>query len=266
MRSATIIAFSLGIFCAVVTASQTVRAHSPLAPGLNELVILDPGQHERNLPAVILEEFGCLEGLLRVDIPPMVHVHRYYYSGSKEFQGPIVQGGPTVVVANHPKTGEQMYVNVTLPSGAPRIAHTAHGITYVYPNQRVAIHFQNFPFDSSKAVVKYHSGQGVGRTLAQTHHHVVDATKTHFQQSIVTQSLKGTAQGGGEILVGASQVVARTGSRILDGGGALVSALPGVPALRSASEQRAEARRAAEIRAADLRNRRNETQFVPTNR
>ena len=266
MRSAFNIAFSLVIFWAAVSTIHVAGAREPLVPGLNELVVLDPGQHERNLPAVILEEYECLDGILKVDIPPKVHVHRYYYSGDKEFQGPIIEGGPTVVVANHPKTSEPMYVNVSLPPGAPRIAHNVHGITYVYPHQRVAIHFQSFPFDSSKAVVKYHSGQGVSRTLYQTHQHVVAATKAQFQQSAVVQSLKGTAHGGGQIVVGAGQVVARTGSRILDGGAALMSTLPGIPALRSASEQRAETIQAAEIRGADLRKRVNETEFLPTNR
>ncbi len=40
---------------------------------------------------------------MKVDIAPTVHVHRYYYSGDKEIQGPIINGGPTVVVAITPK-------------------------------------------------------------------------------------------------------------------------------------------------------------------
>jgi hypothetical protein len=266
LRNALIITLSLAAVWATDSLGRVAAGHEPIVPGLNELVVLDPGLHERNLPPVILEEFEGVEGILRVDIPPKVHVHRYYYSGDKEFQGPIIQGGPTVVVANHPKTGEQMYVNVSLSPGAPRIAHSAHGITYVYPHQRVAIHFQQFPFDPTKAVVKYHSGQGVRRTWYQTRQHMVAATKAQFQQSAVVQSLRGTAHCGGDLVRGAGQVVARTGSRVLDGGSALIGSLPGVPALQSASEQRAEIIQAAEIRGADLRQRVNETEFLPTNR
>ena len=87
--------------------------------GLNELVVYDPGTHERGLPAVQLMPNNC--GNLGVEIPPAVHVHRYYYNGDKEFQGPIIQGGPTIVVANHPDNpGCTLYIRVNLPSGAPR--------------------------------------------------------------------------------------------------------------------------------------------------
>ena len=115
-----------------------VTAAEPIASGLNHLAIYDPGTHERGIPAVILEEIG---GQLAVDIPPMVHVHRYYYSGDKEIQGPIINGGPTIVVANHPRTGNRMYIDVVLPAGATKVAYNVHGITYVFDEQRVGIHF-----------------------------------------------------------------------------------------------------------------------------
>ncbi len=282
MRTGWLIAFFWMLAGSACLPGQPVRAQPSLSPGLNEVVILDPGQHEGHLPAVLLKElhgskegsfsegshggYAELERLLTVEIPPQVHVHRYYYSGDKEFQGPILQGGPTIVVATHPRTGEPMYVELTLRPGAPRIVHRKKGITYVYPDQRVTIHFQHFPFDSSRAVVKYHSGQGVRRTLGEARQQMVSRTQTHFQQSPVTQSLKNSAEGAGGLLHGMGQGVARTGSVLLDRTNELVSVLPGVQPLRSLGEQRAETRRAAEIRAADRLQQRAETVFVPTNR
>ena len=155
-RPVILLAALLCLCVAPAWAAETTEA------GLNDLVILDPGTHERGLPAV---EIKHVEGGREIDIPPKVHVHRYYYSGDKEFQGPIINGGPTVVVANHPKTGERMYIDVVLPAGAPRIAYNKHGITYVYPDKRVAVTFQHFPFDPNKSIVKIHHGQGLGRGI-----------------------------------------------------------------------------------------------------
>jgi hypothetical protein len=108
----------------------TISGHAkaePNAIGLHDLVVYDPGVHQQGLPSPQFKKSG--KGLT-VEIPPAVHVHRYYYSGDKEIQGPLIRGGPTVVVANHPKTGERMYIDVMLPAGAPTIVYNKSGITY----------------------------------------------------------------------------------------------------------------------------------------
>ena len=133
--------FMLALIC---IPKFSARAADNSDAGLNNLVILDPGKHERGLPAV---EVKPSPNGLQVEVPPTVHVHRYYYSGDKIYQGPIIQGGPIVIVAKHPKTGVQMNVNAVLPPGAPRIAYTRNSITYVYPDQRVEVKFRHFPFD-----------------------------------------------------------------------------------------------------------------------
>lgn len=244
-------------------ALPTASAREPDAPGLNDLVIYDPGTNERGLPGVVLDD---REGDLKIDIPPKVHVHRYYYSGDKEFQGPIIQGGPTIVVANHPKTGERMYVDVVLPAGAPRIAYNKYSITYVYPDQRVCLKFQHFPFNPEKAVVKYHAGQGIGRTIHQVRRHMVSHRKTHLRQSQLAQSFKEAATNTGDLVHGATRSTASAASKLLDGANSVVNLIPGVTPLRSMADQRAEGKKSAEIRGADLLKRRTETPFVPTNR
>ncbi|MFO0946707.1 MAG: hypothetical protein U1D30_12290 [Planctomycetota bacterium] len=46
-----------------------------------------------------------------------------------------------MIVANHPKSNERMYINVMLPSGTPVISYDKDSITYIYPNYRVKVCF-----------------------------------------------------------------------------------------------------------------------------
>ncbi len=154
--------------------------------GLNDLVIMDPGKHERGLPAVLVT---YMNEHPEIEIPPTLHVHRYYYSGDKIFQGPIIQGGPTVVVASHPKTGQRMYIDVVLPAGTPRIQYTGNAITYIYnaTRRRVEIKFQHFPFRSGVAVVKHHSGKGLNVAIRDKRQQVGDHVKETMQNSQTRQ-------------------------------------------------------------------------------
>jgi len=113
-------------------------AAEPEKPGLSELVILDPGIDETGLPAVLVNDEN------EADIPPTVHVHRYYYSGDKEFVAEYIDGGLTIVKAVHPVTGVHCEVRVVLPPGVPTIAYDNNSITYVYPDRRVKICFSRF--------------------------------------------------------------------------------------------------------------------------
>ena len=238
-------------------------AREPTAPGLHDLVVYDPGVHERGLPAPQFVPSG--DGLT-VDIPPAVHVHRYYYSGDKEIQGPIINGGPTVVVANHPTTGERMYIDVVLPSGAPRIAYNKHGITYVYPNKRVGVTFQGFPFDPSKAVVKVQHGQGWGRKMHDTHEHVTQHVKEGLANSPFIQSGKEATGEASDFLHGVKVTLGDLGVKGADGLKTLTNMIPGVTYLKSQAEQEPQKDYANLIRAEGIEKARTETPFVPTNR
>ena len=113
-----------GLFC--FGSSTLVTAAEPRVGGLDELVIYDPGNHDRGLPAI---EFAESPEGIQIEISPATHVHRFYYNGDKEYQGPLLQGGPTVVVANHPRTGKRLYIDVNLPSGAPVIVYDEDSIS-----------------------------------------------------------------------------------------------------------------------------------------
>lgn len=260
-RDGVMIAVSAVCFLCV----SPVWAELPTAPGLNDLVVCEPGVHERGLPAV---QFRSPEGGrgLCVDIPPAVHIHRYYFSGEREIQGPIIQGGPTVVVANHPKTGERMYIDVMLPAGAPRIAYRKSCITYVYPQQRVVVDFSHFPFSSQRVIVRYHSGQGIGRKMDAWRHHLVDHTKQHLAQSSAINSLKQASSDTGKLLLGAGESVGSLTSGAIDGAKSAVDLIPGVVPLRSMAEQRPNRQYQDTIRQAARAGTLGEMSFVPTNR
>jgi hypothetical protein len=111
---------------------------APVPPTL-ELEILDPGADPLGNPAV--EVVPHADGSSRVVIPPTVIVHRYYYTGDRTFQAPILRGGPVIAVLPHPGTGEQLYLNLNLPPGAPEITYGRHEIVYDYDSQAVRIEF-----------------------------------------------------------------------------------------------------------------------------
>ena len=92
------------------------QARSAHVPPVLEIEVIDPGVDARGNPAVQLHNVGS--GTV-VDIPPTILVHKYYYTGDRSFQGPSLPGGPSIVVAAHPRTGDRTYVPVQLLPGAP---------------------------------------------------------------------------------------------------------------------------------------------------
>ena len=239
-------------------------AAPPDAPGLHDLVVIPPDAHERKFPAVRLEGLGGMEDSATIQIPETLHVHRYYYSGDKEIQGPILHGGPTMIVANHPVCGERMYVRATLPAGAPRIAYTGRSITYVYPDRRVEVRFHRFGKD--KVSIHFVSGQGIARRTRQAARRVHEGTVEAWRHSPLAQSLSDAAVAGGQTVQGAGTAAQDMMAGAIDGGRRLIGAIPGITPLQSLGEQSAEQRNAAAIRQQQRVLDREEVPFVPTNR
>jgi hypothetical protein len=154
--------------------SAEVFRHSTVPPWL-EIEILDPNADPRGIPAVVPGAPGS-PGNVQIDIPPTVLVHRYYYTGEREFQGPMLPGGPTVVVAGHPRTGERCYVNVQMLPGAPRVIYCGKSIEYNYGDRAVCIHFGLFG-----TKVTYRNGPAVGQRLEEAgealHKHTIEAVQ-----------------------------------------------------------------------------------------
>ena len=144
-------------------------------PPTLEIEVLDPNADPRGRPAVELARDDY--GNVIVDIPPVVLVHRYYFTGARSFQAQLLPGGPSIVVVNHPKTGERIYIDVQMPPGAPRVTYTDHSIDYDFGDTGVSVVFGLFGHPS----VKYRSGVPVYRKVNNFLH--VDAIKEHAQKS-----------------------------------------------------------------------------------
>lgn len=229
--------------------------------GLDELVILDPGKHDRGLPAVDLvpSPIGT-----QIDIAPTTHVHRFYYNGDKEYQGPLIQGGPTIVVATHPRTSKRMYIDVNLPSGAPIIVYDKCSITYVYQDRRVVIGFA--PLSDERASVTYLPGRGICRVK---HEHIQAVKQKHVvaaQQHGLSHAVHDVGASMVKTVSGGIGTVGKVTSEGLTNVKKAVEGLPPVTQLQSIANQRAErGLREANSQAQKLNELKN-PDFIKTNR
>lgn len=109
-----------------------------VVPATDEITVLDPRTNSLGKPSPVL--YHDSNGL-QVDIPPSVIVHNFFYTGDRDFRGPTLAGGPSVIVVNHPRTGERLYLDVQMLPGSPRIIYRANSIEYDFGHQKVHISF-----------------------------------------------------------------------------------------------------------------------------
>lgn len=242
-------------------AAGPVMAIEPLKPGLNEIEVYYPQANERGVATSVLVEDG--DGVI-VKTPRAVHVHTRYYSGDKEFQGPIVQAGPTTVVANHPKYGNQLYVDVTLPSGAPLIMHSKWGISYVYPDRRVTLKFARL--HKERVTVDYHSGRGTVRKSFDAVRRTTSATTSHFKQSKLVQSLATSTSDAGKMFGGLGGALDSATGSVVDGARKLVTAIPLIGSLKDLQSERPQQQHEALVARLQRQKDNTELPFVRTNR
>jgi len=134
------ISFLVGLESVHALDQNLVRVRAqPNVPPIDELQILDPQVDPESKPQA--QQVIGPDGTSRIEIPPMVIVHRYYYSGDRDFQGPMLPGGPTLLVVNDPATGEQISVEAMLPPGAPRITYRSNRMIYKYRDSSITVSF-----------------------------------------------------------------------------------------------------------------------------
>lgn len=242
---------------ALATGSCT-EAQEPREPGLGELIVVDPGVQEQGKPTVIIEGG-------KVEIPPALHVHPNYYCGDKEFQAQILQGGPTIIVANHPKSGEKLYIDAILPAGAPIVAYSSHCITYVYTDRRVCIEFCRL--NHRKATVKYISGRGLVREVHEQTGEIVQAVHEQKQKSRLVSELGELGTEVTDIAKGSAGVFSTAGAVAVERARAFTRVLPGTSMLRSLGQQsgqRAAAEQARQAGKAAVQQLEKDAQTIPT--
>lgn len=106
--------------CCGVTGGHPHRRALPNVSPMDEQEILDPRVDPAGKPRAQI--FMGANGLDQIEIPPTVFVH-CYYTGDRDFQRPMMPGGPVLITANDPATGEQTQIEALLPPGAPRITY-----------------------------------------------------------------------------------------------------------------------------------------------
>lgn len=125
-----------GVLLLWQSAAQAEKDKPVLVPPVDELTILDPGVDPEGKPRVLVE---VIDGKKIVTIPQAVIVHKYYYTGDRSFQGPLLKGGPTIVVFHHPATGCQEMLEVQMLPGAPRITYRRDFIEYDFGERAIRL-------------------------------------------------------------------------------------------------------------------------------
>lgn len=185
-------------------AASGLRPAAAPVPPTQEIELLDPGVDPTGKPAVVVRPGP---GGQQVDIPPAVLVHKFYYTGDRTFQGPMLPGGPMIVAVNHPKTLERVYVPVTLPPGAPRVTYTSHAIRYDYGPQTVSVVFGV----CGKPTVKYSQGTVAGERVKEAAGAVVADTRSLIQRTGIPDGVHRAAQGTKAVVVKGADLVNAVG-------------------------------------------------------
>lgn len=126
-----------------------------------EIEILDPNKDARGNPAVVMTTDAL--GNPQVDIPPTLIVHRYYYSGDRSFRGPNFPGGPSIVIAQNPRDGQQVYLPVQMLPGSAVVKYTARSIEYDFGDRAVIVSFPKV----GQPTVSYRNGRPLSEKAAK---------------------------------------------------------------------------------------------------
>jgi hypothetical protein len=250
-----------GLACLILAAgAQAADRPAPVPPTL-EIEILDPNVDPVGNPAVL--HAVDPDGQTRITIPPTALVHRYYYTGDRSFQGPLLTGGPVVVVVNHPRTAERLYIPVQMLPGAPRVTYTDHSIEYDFHTQAVTI---EFPWLCCKPKVVYRNGVPVGQRVKQGFAAVGGCGKRLIERTGLPEVTDKVCDGAKNVVETAADHTHDLGQMAAAPITQVVQLIPGIKMLTSTPEERAERLRDAEVKRAQAKQERDDTIFLKTNR
>jgi hypothetical protein len=236
----------LAVMTLLGTAARAAQP-TPVPPTL-EIEVLDPNADPLGNPAVIVRDDGYGQSI--VDIPPVVLVHRYYYTGDRSFQGPMLPGGPSIVVVNDPRDGQRCYIPVQMLPGAPRVHYSGRKIEYDYGRNGISISFGLW--GKPKVVYRNHVP-----TTRQAKNVIVGAGKGAgrlVEQSGLPNLAKTSAQGTKNVVVNTKNAVEDLGRGLLAPAVGLVNATPLGSIFRGNPEDQAQRRRDVEVRRAAREN------------
>lgn len=249
---------------AIALASSTVTLHGaePMKPDLGDLVVIEPEKDGIGRPVV---RVGADH---KVDIAPAMHIHRLYYSGDREFQGPIMSGGPTTVVAKHPKTGQQVHIEVVLPPGTPVISYDNNSITYIFPDHRVRVGFCTHSRNCDKCkgpyTVSHVDGPSLERKLRDQQRETSADVKTVAKSSKLLHAAHDQFDQRVNVVKGAIGVADQTGATVIDKVGQIFSMVPFVAPLESLGKQSSARANVEQMRRAGIKQEKEATEYFKT--
>lgn len=240
------------LFPRVANAIQSGHRTVPVPPTL-EIEVLDPNVDPRGNPAVLTRPApvptpGGFEQTVVVDIPPTVLVHRYYYSGDRSFQAQLLPGGPCIVVASHPRSGERLYIPVQFPPGAPRVTYTDDSIEYDYGTQTVKVQFCCLLSDRPK--VTYCQGITTSKRLENAALNTRDGVRRVVNRTALPELVDTLATGSKNMFLTTIDRVNDLGERLLAPPRQLIQMTPLKSLFSTPPEDRAMQERDALIRRA----------------
>jgi hypothetical protein len=234
------------------------KPKSPVPPTL-EIEVLDPNADPMGNPAVELVrpqrdpccDLSCDDGPPRshyeIDIPPVVIVHRYYYTGDRSFRGPMLPGGPSIVVVNHPKTGQRCYIPVQMLPGSPTVHYSASGIEYDYGTNGIALTFGRF---TGEPKVVYRNRVPVTRQAKKVYEGARDGACKLLYGTGVPQLADATAGGAKNLVGNVRSGVADAAEGFFAPGVSFIKATPLGSLLASNPEEQARRQRDRAVQAA----------------
>jgi hypothetical protein len=175
-----------GLLCSPPLIGWGQKHATPVPPTL-EIEVIDPGVDPLGNPSTQLVPDPSRPGQMQVVTPPTVLVHHFYYTGDRTFQGPMLPGGASILVVNHPSTGERCYVPAQMLPGAPKVTYRSCSIEYDYGENGITLLFKK-----DCPTLKFRSGKTIAQHTANLLHlnqgkqhlqSLVECTHTHCQRT-----------------------------------------------------------------------------------
>ncbi|MCI0703129.1 MAG: DUF1466 family protein [Planctomycetia bacterium] len=250
---------------------DAIRPAAAPVPPTQEIEILDPNVDPTGQPTVVRSGFPIANSTdptlpalpaaipqQQIDIPPAILVHRFYYTGNRSFQGPMLPGGPLIVSVNHPKTLERVYVPITMPPGAPRVIYTDDTIRYDFGPQSVSLIFG--PCGNPR--VQYGQSTNAHENTRKRVETRRSETLAWVQRTGIPQGLQRFKNETRSAFGAVADRINDAGKLVMDAFGNLLQFIPGSQFLRSSPEEQAVREQERLQRLADTRPDIDNT-FIP---
>ncbi|WP_145311554.1 hypothetical protein [Gimesia fumaroli] len=229
-----------------------------------EIVVMDPGVDDEGNPKAIIKEseHGDI-----VDIPPTVIVHKYYYTGDRNFQGPFFPGGPSIVVVSDPVTHERLYLEVQMLPGAPRVTYRRNSINYDFGKKAIRIQFASkWDFiHKCKPRVSYHHGKSQMKKIAESLQKHSDNQSSWLERTGIPQATVTVVSGTTTIAGKTADGIHFVGKAVSTPVVKIVNSTPLNALFTPSPETEAIKYRDRNVRKAEFEQR-NRDLYIPTNR